>query len=100
MDIRAIEPIKFDIFQENTKNAKTNGREVASFEDFFKKAIYDVNDSKKHAEDLNREFMAGNLENMHDLTIAQAESNFKFQALVEVNNKMLDAYREITRIQI
>lgn len=93
-----IKPIKMDIYPEYEKPEKKEKPE--NFENFLKKAIYNVSDAKQYAEKLNRDFMAGNLENLHDLTIAQVEANFKFQTLVEVNNKLIDAYKEISRIQV
>lgn len=98
MSIRPIEPIKFDIYPE--KIASEQPKESPKFEDFLKAAIYDVDDARKYSEELNRNYMAGTLENMHDLTIAQAQSEFKFQAMVEVNNKLIETYKELARIQI
>lgn len=98
MQITPIKPLEsINIFNDN-KNVQQD--KISSFEDFLRKAVYDVSDSKKYADKLNESYIKGELENMHDLTIAQAQSSFKFQALVEVNNKLIDAYKEITRIQI
>lgn len=95
--IDPIKPIKMDIYPAKETVEKSN---QGKFMDFYKKAMYDVSDAKKYAEELNREFMAGNLENLHDLTVAGAEANFKFQALVEVNTKLIEAYKEISRMQV
>lgn len=95
--IDPISSIKMDIYPREIDKQK---KRPVEFTDFFKKALYDVSDSKKYAEELNRKFMSGNLENLHDLTVAESIANFKFQAIVEVNNKLIDAYKEITRIQV
>jgi Flagellar hook-basal body protein len=44
--------------------------------------------------------IAGKLDNLHDLTIAAEVSSVNFQALVEVKNRVIDAYKEIMRIQV
>lgn len=71
-----------------------------SFVDFFKKAIYDVNDAKIYEQKLTEKLMTGELENMHDLSIAKGIANVKMNALTEVISKVSEAYKEITRIQI
>ena len=42
-----------------------------SFSDFLKKAIYDVNDAKQYEAQLTRQLISGELENIHDLSIAK-----------------------------
>ena len=44
--------------------------------------------------------MSGELDNMHDLSIAKGIANVKFNALTEVLSKITEAYKEISRLQI
>ena len=71
-----------------------------SFSDFLKKAIYDVNDAKQYEAQLTRQLISGELENIHDLSIAKGVASVKYQALTEVISKVTEAYKEITRLQI
>ena len=71
-----------------------------SFSDFLKKAIYDVNDAKQYEAQLTRQLISGELENIHDLSIAKGVANVKYHALTEVISKVTEAYKEITRLQI
>jgi flagellar hook-basal body complex protein FliE len=70
------------------------------FSDFLKQSIYNVSDSQKYTEELTDMLIAGKLDNLHDLTIAAEISGVNFQALTEVKNRVLDAYKEIMRIQV
>ena len=71
-----------------------------SFSDFLKKAIYDVNDAKQYEAELTRQLISGELENIHDLSIAKGVASVEYQALTEVISKVTEAYKEITRLQI
>lgn len=70
------------------------------FSEFLKNSIYNVSDSQKHTQELTDLLIAGKLDNLHDLTIAAEVSSVNFQALVEVKNRVIDAYKEIMRIQV
>ncbi|MBP2026393.1 flagellar hook-basal body complex protein FliE [Acetoanaerobium pronyense] len=70
------------------------------FSDFLKESVYKVSDSQMNVQKLNEMLVSGELENLHDLTIASEISSVNFQALVEVKNKVLEAYKEIMRIQV
>ena len=71
-----------------------------NFSDFLKKAIYEVNDAKKYQEELTQKLISGELENLHELSIARGIANVQFSALSEGISKIVDAYKEISRIQI
>ena len=70
------------------------------FSEFLKNSIYNVSDSQKYTQELTDLLIAGKLDNLHDLTIAAEVSSVNFQALVEVKNRVIDAYKEIMRIQV
>ncbi len=80
-------------------NEKTEKSEMP-FSEFLKNSIYNVSDSQKHTQELTDMLIAGELDNLHDLTIAAEVSSVNFQALVEVKNRVIDAYKEIMRIQV
>lgn len=82
--------------QENLKNKKVE----MPFSEFLKNSIYSVSESQKYVEKLNDQMIAGKLDNLHDVTIAAEMANINFLTLVNVKNKVMDAYREIMRIQI
>lgn len=70
------------------------------FSEFLKKSVYNVSDSQKYTEELSDLLIEGKLDNLHDLTIAAEIASVNFQALLEVKNRVIDAYKEIMRIQV
>lgn len=79
---------------------KTSAKPEIPFYDFLKESVYKVSDSQKNVQKLNEMLIAGELDNLHDLTIASEISSVNFQALVEVKNRVIEAYKEIMRIQV
>ena len=79
---------------------KVQGENAVSFSDVLKNALVSVSNDEKKAGEMNQLFVKGELENLHDLTIAAQKADISFQTLMEVKNKLIDAYREITRIQV
>lgn len=79
---------------------KVQGENAVSFSDVLKNALVSVSNDEKKVKEMNQLFVKGELENLHDLTIAAQKADISFQTLMEVKNKLIDAYREITRIQV
>lgn len=79
---------------------KVQGENAISFSDVLKNALVSVSNDEKKVQEMNQLFVKGELENLHDLTIAAQKADISFQTLMEVKNKLIDAYREITRIQV
>lgn len=42
---------------------------------------------------------AGKKDNLHDVTIAMEEAETSFQMMMEIRNKLVDAYEELKRMQ-
>lgn len=71
-----------------------------NFKDAFINALYSASELEQKQENLRVDFLNGELENMHDLTIATQKADIAIQTVAEVRNKVIDAYREIMRMQI
>ena len=58
-------------------------------------------DAKQHyAADTRTAFLAGESGNLHQTMIASQEASVSFSLMVEMRNKVLEAYQELMRIQI
>jgi len=66
-----------------------------SFRDSIRTFVHDVDNMQKDASDKVQLFMAGEIADVHDVMVAVEKANTSFQLLMELRNKMLDAYREI-----
>ncbi|SES67244.1 flagellar hook-basal body complex protein FliE [Natronincola peptidivorans] len=72
----------------------------ASFGNLLTDAINKVNSLEKASEDYTLKLASGELENIHEAMIASQKSEISLQFMMEIRNKVLDAYREIMRMQI
>lgn len=76
---------------------------VASGESFgtlVSRAIQSVDASMKEADRSGQDFLAGRTDNVHDVMINMQRAQLSFQMLVEVRNKAIEAYQELSRMQI
>ncbi len=75
-------------------------KEGASFADIFKKSLDQVNQNQIEANSAIRELVAGRNKNIHEtmLTLEKADASLKL--MMQVRNKVLDAYKEIIKMQV
>jgi len=72
----------------------------ASFKETLDSFLHDVNNLQRDAEASTQRLMTGDLENIHQMMLAMEEANTSFQLMMEMRNKILDAYREVMRMQV
>jgi flagellar hook-basal body complex protein FliE len=79
----------------------TGESEVAkSFGTFLNNAIDDLNEQQQTVDQLNQQFVKGELSDVHQLTIASEKASLGLQLAVQVRNKAVEAYQEIMRMQV
>lgn len=81
----------------NTTEEKTNG---TSFSNVLSDAISKVNDSEVNANNKVESLIKGEDVEMHEVMLAMQESVLSLQALIEVRNKTVEAYQEISKLQL
>jgi flagellar hook-basal body complex protein FliE len=71
-----------------------------SFGDLMRQSFDQVNEYQHQADTAVNELVAGRSKNIHEtmLTIERADTSLKL--MTQVRNKILDAYREIMRMQV
>lgn len=67
---------------------------------FLNKALDKVNELQLESDEYKRLLITGDVDNLHDVTIAQEKANVSLQLTLSIRNKVVEAYREIMRIQI
>lgn len=72
----------------------------SSFSDLLSKAVGGVDEAMKVSEQTTEDFIAGKTENVHDVMISMQKAQLSFQMMVEIRNKAIEAYNEISRMQI
>lgn len=82
----------------NTKKpAETS---ATSFVDVVKNAVMEANDQQSHADEAMKQLVTGNVDNIHDVVLSVAKADLSFRFLMEVRNKVTEAYQEISRMQL
>ena len=82
--------------QASGQNAKGGGE----FADLLKQALQEVNDAQAHAELEARNLMTGDGADMHSAILAVQKADVSFQMMMAVRSKLIDAYREVMRMQM
>lgn len=72
-----------------------------AFGDLFSKAINTVNETQKSANTLAKSYEMGDQGvDITDVMIASQKASISFQAMVQVRNKLVDAYRDVMNMPI
>lgn len=70
-----------------------------SFANVLQGYLENVDTTVKQASDLTIKAAAGEIENIHDVTIASQKSKVALELTVTVRDKALEAYQEMMRMQ-
>ena len=71
-----------------------------SFKDLFKEYLNDVNAMQKDAEDSIAKLAAGEIKDVHQVMTKVAEAEISFKMMMEIRNKLVSAYQELSKMQI
>ncbi|HSH36983.1 flagellar hook-basal body complex protein FliE [Schnuerera sp.] len=67
---------------------------------FLNQALDKVNELQLESDEYKKLLITGEMDNLHDVTIAQEKANVSLQLTLSIRNKVVEAYREIMRMQI
>ncbi|WP_353093856.1 flagellar hook-basal body complex protein FliE [Tissierella praeacuta] len=91
---------------DNYKNFVDFGNKTAekknenNFGNLLTNALDQVNEMQLETEEYKKLLAVGELDNLHDLTIAAEKADTALQVVMSIRGKVVEAYREIMRIQI
>jgi flagellar hook-basal body complex protein FliE len=71
-----------------------------TFGDFMKDLVQDANSSALQADVKMQDVAAGRNKDLHGAVLAMEKADVQFRLLTQVRNKVIDAYREILRMQV
>ncbi len=78
---------------------QTNSKEQWNiFLDKFQTAVDEVDQLGKHSEKLTQDAVLGRVDNLHDVMIAAEKAKTAMNLTLEVRGKVLEAYKEIMRM--
>jgi flagellar hook-basal body complex protein FliE len=77
-----------------------NAGGASSFADLFREKLAETSELIQNADRSAEELIAGRNKDLHGAMISLEKADVSFRMLMGVRNKMLEAYREIMRMQV
>ena len=71
-----------------------------SFVDVVEKLLSEVNTGQLQADHAIHEIATGKADNLHDVMLAVAKADLTFRTILEVRNRLTEAYQEVMRMQV
>ena len=99
MKMQAINPFIPLQWQQTAVVAPEN-KAAESFAGTLHKALGEVNELQVQADDAATKLAMGEAEDIHQVMIAMEEAKMAMQLTVQVRNKIVEAYQEVSRMQI
>jgi flagellar hook-basal body complex protein FliE len=96
-----IDPIGFLPPLQDIPLLDSTGRAGTSdFASWMSKELGSLNDKVTSSEHLLQQLATGEVDNLHQVMLKLDEAKLSFQLMVQVRNKLLEAYQDILRMQV
>ena len=70
------------------------------FLETLEKSMQDANESQLEADQSIKDIVAGKSKNIHETMLAIQKADLNLKTMMQVRNKVLEAYKEIMRMQV
>lgn len=91
-----------DLRIHNTNLPKINDLQKpkeASFGNMFSEFVKDVNSEQNNSDKMVQDFINGEDVELHEVMVAGEKAKTSLDLLMEIRNKAIDMYKELTRMQ-
>lgn len=82
------------------QNQGVSPKPQVSFSDVLKESLQKVNELQLNAESAMEKLAAGQIKDVHQVMVAVEEANLAFATMMQIRNKLIDAYNEMMRLQM
>jgi flagellar hook-basal body complex protein FliE len=72
----------------------------SSFFEALQKSMEEVNENQLQADSSIKDLMAGKSKNIHETMLAIQKADLSLKTMMQVRNKILEAYKEVMRMQV
>lgn len=83
-----------------TKVDTAGKQQDAAFGDVLKQMVEDVNSMQVAADEMQVQLATGEISDVHDVMIAVEEANVAMELMLEIRNKIIEAYQEVMRMPV
>ena len=94
---KGLESINYNNINVHNKNEENKN---SKFSEIISGVINNVNNSQVNANNMVNSFIKGEDVSMHNVMLAVEESQISMQLLIEMRNKLVEAYQEVNKVQL
>ncbi len=80
--------------------AKTAAAEATPFAERLQEGLQAVDQEVRRVDELPADLLTGKIEDFHEVAVQIRRAEFTFRFAMEVRNKLIDAYREVMRMNV
>ena len=97
-----IDPNVLRIAEALERTAPSQGKAATGkdFSDVLGDLVKEADELQKDSTSKVEAFAEGKVDDIHDVMIAMTKADVSFRMMLEVRNKLVDAYQEVMRIQV
>jgi len=99
-NINPIGPIKEGGALQKGAKAQPAGKAYPSFKKTLQGYLKDVNEMQHKADASIEKMVAGEITDVHQVMNSVQEANLAFNMMMEIRNKVMDAYQEVMRMRL
>ena len=99
MRIEAVNPA-IKALSQGATNLQVADQKGEDFGKLLMDVIKEVNSSQQNAVEMQNAFMTGQNVELHELMISMERAGLAMELTLQVRNKLLEAYQEISRMQV
>jgi len=100
MGIKGIGKVIQEVSTKGVDKASNASGGKESFADVLKSSIEKVNGLQNEADQATQDLLVGKDTNIHQVMIAMEKADLSFQMMMQVRNKIVNAYEEMMRMQV
>ena len=91
-----VQPLNLPRMAENIKSKETQD----SFSAFLKNSLNKANELQIEADNLTKKMIVGDDVELHQVMIATEKAEIAMQLTLQIRNKLVEAYQELSKMQI
>lgn len=90
------------IFNNSLIGKENNSKETpqSSFKDMLKDSLDKLNEKQVESNNITNEFVSGGDVEIHEMMLSMEEAKMSLQLAIQVRNKVVDAVKELTNMQL
>jgi len=85
---------------ESRLSRKEGSGAAGSFKEVLSDALQQVDEAQKVSDRQIQNVLSGDVQDVHTAMIAMQKAELSFQMMMQVRNKLIEAYQEVMRMQV